>query len=218
MTVINTKAVQQGRFKPQWGRSIAVVANTAPQRLVSLRFDEPQDLTVYMQANIGFLNPRDFPAPLNFLLSFGTGGTSNQVQLRSAAIGSVYHVVTQSIDVDVLSDLAGLNTRVRCWCAVGSPISQWIRYESRAPGGSETARLPVPAFARAVRLQGVTPARFADAFFNQYGPDNAIITSRPMSDFAAGFVPLNNRAVEYTLQGGAAGHVDPCEVTFEIFQ
>jgi len=218
MTIVNTKAVQQGRFKPQWGRSTAVVFGTPPQRVVSLRFDEPQDLTVYMQANIGFPNPRDFPAPLNFSLSFGTGGTSNQVQLRSAAMGSVYHVVTQSIDVDVLSDLAGLQTRARCWCAVGRPIDQWIRYSSRAPGGSESARFPIPAFARSVRLQGVTPARFAAAFFNQYDYTNAIITSRPMTDFQDGFVPLNNGAVEYTLQGGGAGAVDPCEVTFEVFQ
>lgn len=216
MTIVNTKAVQQGRYKPQWGRSVSNLLKAPPQRLVSLRFDEPQDLTIYMQANIGFPNPRDFPYPYNFQIGFGTGGTSNTTILRSAAVGSVYHVTAQQIDVDVLTDRANSNAnRARAWCAVGRPIDQWVTASARS-ALSESPRFSLPMFARAVRLAGKDPA-FSAGFFNQYDYTNTLISSRPNSDFVSGFVPLNNNAVEYTFQATTTA-IDPYEITFEIFQ
>lgn len=83
--------------KPNWGRSYPVQRTEGPPvELVRLRFDTPRDITLYLNANQQLLG---YPNLNPVSISFGSGGTASTFQLQTSVLGTVLHVVAQTIDV-----------------------------------------------------------------------------------------------------------------------
>lgn len=148
--------------KSQWGSSLQQLApNTGAtsKRLVSMRFDSPKDVVLYMEGQaINDGGTFSGPTTARYLVSVGAGGVSLEQGVTVVpAVGAARHYVTDSIDVDVqLAAIGGgWSRRVAAGIALGRPSVSYrvgdLAFSTVAPG---TTVPPANAWNRDPSLSG----------------------------------------------------------------
>jgi hypothetical protein len=141
------------KIPPQWGSSVlqplpAPGAGTSPgteKRLVHLRFDRAQDITVYLQgALMSDGGNYTAPATAQYRVSVGSGGVAiEQGNTLVPAVGVARHFVTDAVDVEVrLSAFAGASRMLAATAAFGRPVVSYRIADMIAQ--NLTAQLPGP--------------------------------------------------------------------------
>lgn len=139
--------------EPQWGRSVQIpqpsgesnVGVVTEARLVSVRLERPQDITLYLWPQTVNGQRWDREA---YRLAWGSGGISQTTLIESSCRGTVMHVSAQSIDVDVYhsSDGSGRTAQAAAAAGLGRPVPQWVSWSPDL--GS------LPAWSVSVRIIG----------------------------------------------------------------
>jgi hypothetical protein len=176
---------------------------------VSFALEHPDDVTIYLGDGL-------LPIVTRWEIVVGNGKSARAISMDNAVLGSVLHVVAQSIVVRTsVTAAAALTGRLHAAAGLGRPTRQVLRqYVSNVPP-SGSIDLPAPPFAATMLIYtddttnslSVQPRYVFAPFNNSVGPTEPIANWKPER-------PTNPLANTYRILNADAVNVHSAQVTW----